>query len=327
MSWLEKNCSKFWEESGREWKMNSFQRESLADLVSHPVEWNCLLSQYTSFSIGGPADAVVRINKRDELSGILRFFAKEKVEWRVIGRGTNLLVQDSGFPGVILVLGEEFRAISSCSGNRPIDTDVRVGGGCSLGRLALNCMERGLTGLEFSGGIPGTVGGAVIMNAGSWGSELSSVIENLTLVSDAGERVIDRKDLNFGYRCWHDYREFSGKPIVVEVTFRLDRDEPGKIRAYSQTLQKKRKEKQPGSYATAGSFFKNPLNDSAGRLIEASGFKGVKVGGVQVSENHANFLVNQGGATAAEVLTLMCNIQEKVKRDSGIDLEPEIHFI
>ncbi len=307
--------------------MNSFQRENLADLVSHPVEWNCLLSQYTSFSIGGPADAVIKVDKIDELSRIIKFFAKERVEWRVIGRGTNLLVRDNGFPGVILILGEEFRAISSCSGNSSIDTDVRVGGGCSLGRLALNCMERGLTGLEFAGGIPGTVGGAVIMNAGAWGSELSSVIENLTLVSDAGEQVIGRKDLNFGYRCWHDYRKFSCKPIVVEVTFRMERDEPGKIREYSQTLQKKRKEKQPGSYATAGSFFKNPVNDIAGRLIEASGFKGVKVGGAKVSENHANFLVNYDGATAADVLTLMCNIQEKVKLDSGIDLEPEIHFI
>ena len=307
--------------------MNSFQRESLADLVSYPVEWDCLLSQYTSFSIGGPADAVVKVDRIDELSGILKFFAKERLEWRVIGRGTNLLVQDSGFSGVILILGEEFRAISSCSGKSSIDTDVRVGGGCSLGRLALNCMERGLTGLEFAGGIPGTVGGAVIMNAGAWGSELSPVIENLTLMSDAGEQVIDRKDLNFGYRCWHDYRKFSGKPVVTEVTFRLDRDEPGKIREYSQTLRKKRKEKQPDSYATAGSFFKNPVNDSAGRLIEASGFKGVKVGGAKVSENHANFLVNHGGATAADVLTLMCSIQEKVKRDSGIDLEPEIHFI
>ena len=307
--------------------MNRSQRESLSALVSHPVKWDCLLSQYTSFSIGGPAEAVVQIDKREELPGILRFFTQEKVEWRVIGKGTNLLVKDSGFPGVILILGEEFRFITSCVENSSTDTCVRVGAGYSLGRLALNCTERGLAGLEFGGGIPGSVGGAVIMNAGAWGSEISSVIESLTLVTDAGERKIVRKDLNFGYRCWHDYRKLADKAIVVEVAFRLARDEPGKIKEYCQTLKRKRKENQPGGYPTAGSFFKNPANDSAGRLIEASGFKGVKVGGAKVSETHANFLINHDGATAADVLTLMCNIQEKVKKDSGIDLKPEVHFI
>jgi UDP-N-acetylmuramate dehydrogenase len=165
------------------------------------------------------------------------------------------------------------------------------------------------------------------MNAGAWECELSSVIERLTLLSGDGEWVIGRKDLHFGYRSWHDYGGFFEKPVVAEVTFRLDRADPLKIREYSRTLQKMRKKKQPAGSATAGSFFKNPANDSAGRLIEASGLKGLRVGGAEVSECHANFLINNGGATAADMLSLMGKIQEKVKKDSGIDLEPEVHII
>jgi len=307
--------------------VNSFQRTSLAALVSQPVEWDCPLTRYTSLFIGGPADAVVTIDRRRELASVLGFFKNENIAWRVIGRGTNLLVRDRGFAGVILILGREFRSISFSAKNRLTDTDVSVGGGCSLVRLSQSCMERGLAGLEFAGGIPGTVGGAVIMNAGAWECELSSVVERLTLLSGDGERVMGRKDLHFGYRSWHDYGGFFEKPVVAEVTFRLDRADPLKIREYSRTLQKKRKKKQPAGSATAGSFFKNPVNDSAGRLIEASGLKGMRVGGAEVSECHANFLINNGGATAADMLSLMGKIQEKVKKDSGIDLEPEVHII
>jgi UDP-N-acetylmuramate dehydrogenase len=181
--------------------------------------------------------------------------------------------------------------------------------------------------LEFAGGIPGTVGGAVIMNAGAWGSDIASVIESINLITSLGEQTINRKDLNFGYRCWNDYGKFTGNAVVSDVKFSLNQEEPEKIRAYCRALQGKRKENQPGNYANAGSFFKNPAGESAGRLIEASGFKGTRVGGAMVSEKHANFLVNRGGATAAEVKTLMRRIQDKVKKDSGIDLEPEVHFI
>lgn len=307
--------------------MNTSQKKTLTALVSHPVKWNCLLNQYTSFAIGGPANAVVTVDRRDELPHLLDFLVREKIHWRIIGRGTNLLINDTGFPGVMLLLGKEYRTVSANIEGSPDSTRVKAGGGCSLVRLSRNCVEKGLTGLEFASGIPGTVGGSVVMNAGAWGNELSTAIESVTLVSPGGEQTIARKNLDFGYRCWKNYEEFGGKAIIAEVAFRLHRGDHGKIRARCRVLKEKRQKSQPSGYANAGSFFKNPINDSAGRLIEASGLKGAKIGGAMVSEKHANFFVNHGDATAADVLALMRSVQEKVKKDCGIDLEPEVHFI
>ncbi len=311
----------------REEIMNSFQKEKLVSLVSHPVKWECMMSIYTSFSIGGPAEAIVTVNLKEELVLLLKFLKEEEIMWRIIGRGTNLLVADRGFPGVILLLGKEFQAISGCIDMGDDRVLVRAGSGCSLGRFSLNCMEKGLAGLEFAGGIPGTVGGAVIMNAGAWGEDISSIVNSITLTSDDGEKVLKREDLHFEYRCWKDYSDISGGAVISEVEFLLKREDPEKIRGRCRRLQEKRRRIQPSSFANAGSFFKNPDNDSAGRLIEASGFKGVRVGDAMVSEKHANFLVNCGKATAGDVLSLMNRIQKKVKEDSGVELQPEVHFI
>ena len=307
--------------------MNTSQKKTLAALVAHPVKWNCSLNQYTSFDIGGPANALVTVDRRDELPRVLEFLDRESIHWRVIGRGTNLLVKDAGFPGVMLLLGREYRTISTKVEDHPDSTRVTAGGGCSLGRLSMTCVEQGLTGLEFACGIPGTVGGAVIMNAGAWGNELSATVESVTLVTPGGEQTIARKNLDFGYRCWKNFKEFGGTAIVTEIEFRLPRGHHEEIKERCRVLREKRLESQPSGYANAGSFFKNPVNDSAGRLIEASGLKGAKIGGAMVSEKHANFFVNHGDATAADVLALMRSVQEKVKKDCGIDLEPEVHFI
>lgn len=307
--------------------MNTSQKKALTALVSHPVKWNCLLNKYTSFAIGGPANAVVTVDRRDELLRLLGFLGRENIHWRIIGRGTNLLINDTGFPGVMLILGKEYRTISADAEGSLDNIRVKAGGGCSLGRLSMNCMEQGLTGLEFASGIPGTVGGSVIMNAGAWGNELSTTIESVTLVTPEGEQTIARKNLDFDYRCWKNYEEYGRKAIIAEVEFRLHRGDHGKIRERYRALREKRLKSQPSGYANAGSFFKNPANDSAGRLIEASGLKGTKIGGAMVSEKHANFFVNHGDATAADVLALMRSVQEKVKKDCGIDLEPEVHFI
>jgi UDP-N-acetylmuramate dehydrogenase len=306
--------------------MNISQKETLTALVSHPVKWNCLLNQYTSFSIGGPADAVVTVDRVEELPHLLGFFIKEKIQWQIIGRGTNLLVKDSGFPGVILILGKKYRRISFSSDDNQDNLEIKAGGGYSLGRLALNCIDRGLTGLEFACGIPGTVGGSVIMNAGAWGDELAAKIKTVILVTAGGETTIARKDLDFGYRCWNNYGKFGDRAVVTEVVFRLRQGDPERIRERCRIIREKRRENQPKGYANAGSFFKNPVNDSAGRLIEASGLKGTKIGGAMVSEKHANFFVNYADATAADVVSLMRNVQKKVKKDCGIDLEPEVHF-
>ncbi|MDP3478860.1 MAG: UDP-N-acetylmuramate dehydrogenase [Desulfoprunum sp.] len=299
----------------------------MSHIISGQVEWNCPLSGYTSFAIGGPAEALVTAENKAELAGLLDFFSRRQVAWRVIGKGTNLLIRDEGFAGVIVLLGLEFQQIDFGIQQEDGRTRVSAGGGCGLTRLAMSCMEKGLAGLEFVTGIPGTVGGAVIMNAGAWGSEIASVLKALTVLTLEGERTLQRRDLDFGYRCWHDFHKLYGRTVVINADFELIADDPEAVRRRCSQLQEKRRTSQPKGKGNAGSFFKNPEGDSAGRLIEASGLKGRQVGGAMISEQHANFLVNRGGATSADVFSLMRLVQEKVKEDSGIELDPEVHFI
>ncbi len=307
--------------------MNRTQQKRLSALVSQPVKWQCRLDRYTSLSIGGPAEAVLTVDKRQEMQPLLIFLAEEKIPWRIIGRGTNLLIQDEGFAGVIFVLGDEFKTVERYEETDAKTVLVRAGAGCGLAQLAFRFVEWGITGLEFGCGIPGTLGGAVIMNAGAWGSEMSSIVERVRLMTAEGEKHFVRRDLNFSYRCWKSFSDYEGKAVVTEVELALKNGDPDTIRQNCTALQNKRKNTQRCEYPNAGSFFKNPVNDSAGRLIDVSGLKGMIVGGAMISEHHGNFLVNKGGATAADVLCLMKIVQAKVKIDSGIDLEPEVHFI
>ncbi len=306
--------------------MNHAQQQRLTGLVTQPIQWQCSLHRYTSFAIGGPAEAVLKVDLVKELQPLLMFLTGENIPWRVIGRGTNLLVRDAGFPGVIVLLGGEFKAIGEEEGD--IDSvALRVGAGCGLAKLSRRCSERGLTGLEFGCGIPGTVGGAVIMNAGAWGRDISSVLRSVTLVTATEEIILPRWELEFSYRCWNDFSPYQDKAVVAAVVMELQRGDVEMIMATRKTLLERRKNSQPSEYASAGSFFKNPPHDSAGRLIEVSGLKGLTVGKAMVSERHGNFLVNTGGATTEDVLCLMKIIQEKIKNDFGIDLEPEVHLI
>jgi UDP-N-acetylmuramate dehydrogenase len=306
--------------------VNQEQQKRLTELVVQPVKWQCNLSGFTSFAIGGPADAVVNVHQYTELQPVLKFLAGENIPWRIIGKGTNLLVRDEGFPGVVLRLGGELAAVSEEVGEDG-SIVVRGGGGSSFARLSRRCSELGLTGLEFGCGIPGTLGGAVIMNAGAWGKDLASILRGITLMTADGEINLGAEDLEFAYRCWKGFSAYQGRAVVATVELALQRGEAATILAYCKSLQDKRKAAQPSEHANAGSFFKNPPDDSAGRLIEVSGLKGLKVGGAMVSERHGNFLVNTGGATASDVLQLMKIIQEKVKKDCGVYLEPEVHFI
>ena len=307
--------------------MKNSQKTKLAQLVSEPIKWDCPLARYTSFAIGGPAAALCTAGNRSELQKVVEFALENSIPWRVIGRGTNLLVDDSGFPGIIILLGQGFQHISSLQQNGSGKYLVTAGSGCSLARLSIHCMEQGLTGLEFAGGIPGTVGGAVVMNAGAWGHQMADILTRVELVTATGERWLHRHEIEFGYRSWHGFSEFSDKWVITGVELELCSGAPETIRAKSRQYQDKRRQSQPKGRPNAGSFFKNPKDDSAGRLIEASGFKGMRLGGAMVSEAHANFLVNDNGATTADVLALMELVQEKVKRDSGVKLEPEVHFI
>lgn len=307
--------------------MKRAQQQKLSELIARPISWQRRLDHYTSLAIGGPAEAVVMVDRRQELQALLVFLAEESIAWRLIGRGTNLLVRDEGFAGVIILLGTEFKTAQ----RQPIVNSesvlVKGGAGYSIGRLAEDCMEWALAGLEFACGIPGTLGGAVIMNAGAWGSDMASIVHGVRLMSADGERQIYRQELAFSYRCWHGFAAYQGKAVVVEVELELKKGDATAIRRNCNILQDRRKKTQFCRYPNAGSFFKNPPNDSAGRLIDASGLKGTTVGGAMIAEHHGNFLVNKGGATADDVLKLMQLVQAKVKIDSGVDLEPEVHFI
>jgi UDP-N-acetylmuramate dehydrogenase len=307
--------------------MNSEQKLKLTNLSSQAIKWQCRLDRYTSFAIGGPAEALVKVEKRPELQSLLAFLVEEQIPWRVLGRGTNLLVKDEGFAGVILLLGGDFNNVEREFTNDADSVIVRAGAGCSLTRISFRCIEWGLTGVEFACGIPGTVGGAVIMNAGAWGGEMSSIVENVRLTTADGEKVFVRQELDFSYRCWDGFAPYLGKAVVSEVELKLKKGDLDIIRQNCSILQDRRKQIQHCKYPNAGSFFKNPSNDSAGRLIDVSGLKGLTVGGAMISEHHGNFLVNKSGATADDVMTLMKIVQAKVKSDSGVDLEPEVHFI
>jgi len=307
--------------------MDTGVKEKLSEMFSGQVQWNCSLKEYTTFSIGGRAQALVKVKDRNELQGLLRFVDEEGLLWRVIGRGSNLLVNDNGFPGIIIVLQGDFLQIKKILAEHTENVAFRVGAGCSLGRLLKTCVDGGFTGLEFTVGIPGTVGGALVMNAGAGGEELGAVTGKVTLMTRNGIIELDKNELDFAYRSWRGFEKYRLKAVVFEAEFFLEKGDTLQIKALCQDLSERRKRTQPLEYPNAGSFFKNPEGDSAGRLIEASGCKGMNVGGAVVSEKHANFLVNCGDATASDVLKLMKQIQKKVRKNSGVQLLPEVHFL
>jgi UDP-N-acetylmuramate dehydrogenase len=308
--------------------MDGALKKTLASLASSPVLWDCPLRDYTSFAIGGPAAALITIQNLVELQRLLFFFGEHEIPWRIIGRGTNLLVSDAGFDGVILLLGKGLGIILRGDAALNDRVVIQAGAACSLARLVGWCGDQGLSGLEFAAGIPGTIGGAVIMNAGAWGCDLAEVLVSVTFVTASGQIcTVPRAELEFGYRVWHDHYHAEEKLVVVGVELQCVVADQEEIRNLCRLYHARRQEKQPKGTPSAGSFFKNPEGAAAGRLIEASGLKGYRVGGAMVSPVHANFLVNSGGATSANVYELMEHVRAKVQEDSGIVLEPEIHFL
>lgn len=306
--------------------MNERQRRHLAALVRTPIEWSCPLSRHTSFAIGGPAEAMVRLVDIAELHQVVRFFAEEHLHWRVIGKGTNLLVADSGYAGAVLRLEGELATITE-KGHDGDTVLVTAGGGAGFSRLCRSTCDRGLSGLEFGCGIPGSVGGALCMNAGAWGEEIGPLVSGIKLVGGDGEKEVAPRPEDFAYRAWRGFDQYRGRAVIAAVELVLRRGDREAILGRVRQLAERRQTGQPNDYANAGSFFKNPPGDSAGRLIELCGFKGYRLGGAMVSPKHANFLVNTGQASAADVLRLMRLIQDRVREETGIDLQPEVHFL
>jgi UDP-N-acetylmuramate dehydrogenase len=290
------------------------------------VKLNEPMSGHTSFRIGGSVDALVTPLDRQDLAALLQEIRDQHLPCAVLGGGTNLLVRDGGFRGVFISLKkiasiEITRQYRSLGGAFAV---VNVEAGAMLARLLSFSVERGLTGLEFATGIPGTVGGAVCMNAGTAQGEMGDIIDTVTLVSPTGELILcNREEMGFGYRT----ANVPADHVVLDTKIILRYGDAGKIKAHVKQIMAGRKERQPWGLPNAGSVFKNPLDESAGKLIESAGLKGLTVGGAQVSEKHANFIVNRGNAKAADVLKLMEIIKEKVLERHRVRLEPEIKII
>lgn len=276
------------------------------------------LARHTSYRIGGPADLLVRPDTAEELALILREAREAGVAVTLLGGGSNMLVGDGGVRGLVVKLGRGFRHVEWQG------TSARAGAAVQIGKLARAAVQRGLAGLEHAEGIPGTVGGALFMNAGAYGGETAGAVESVECVDPEGRLVTLARDaLTFTYRRAHLPPGF----VVAVVTFRLRPDDPAAVRDRLERWRGKRLASQPQGLPNAGSVFKNPSGDHAGRLIEAAGLKGWRVGGARFSEHHANFIVNDGGARAADVQALMAIAQRAVWERSGIWLEPEVRLV
>lgn len=276
------------------------------------------MSKHTTFRVGGPAQIYVRPTVA-ELKEWVKFAKEYQVPLTIIGNGSNLLVSDNGIKGIVAEIGKEMESVF-ISGNT-----ITAEAGVSLGALANQAAAFALTGLEFAAGIPGTLGGAVVMNAGAYGGEMKDVIKSVTVLDENGEEkelTLEELDLSYRHSCIPE----KGY-VVVEVTMKLESKDEKSIRETMADFRERRIEKQPLEYPSAGSTFKRPEGYFAGKLIEDAGLSGYQVGGAQVSEKHCGFVINKGGATAKDISTLMDDVAKKVKEQFGVDLEPEVRKI
>lgn len=277
------------------------------------------MRQHTTFRTGGEASYFLRINTREELSAVINTLQEPDVPWIVLGRGSNVLVSDLGYDGAILQLTGEFEEIRQTAAQ-----ELTVGAGAALGQVALSAQKLGLTGLEFASGIPGSIGGALIMNAGAFGGEMAQICTGASVLDEEVRLLtLDRDAMAFGYRT----SSVKGTHrIILSATLQLQQSSPEEIAARMEELKNRRLEKQPLEYSSAGSTFKRPAIEGyyAGKLIEEAGLRGFAIGDAQVSEKHCGFIINRGAATSAEVYQLICEVQRRVEASSGIRLEPEV---
>jgi UDP-N-acetylmuramate dehydrogenase len=284
------------------------------------VKQNEPLANYTTMKVGGPADIFVEPNDVESLKKTMEIIKKHGVKWRVIGRGSNLLVSDLGIEGVVIKLGEGLAHLSI------EDEEVTVGGGYSLIKLATVISKQGLSGLEFAGGIPGSVGGAVYMNAGAHGSDMSKIVKKAQILfADGTIDWLSKEEMEFSYRTSVLQKKRPG--ICIGAVLKLTKGKRDEIVNEMQKNKDYRRETQPWNYPCAGSIFRNPLPNYAGKLIETAGLKGYTIGGAKISEQHANFIVNTGNAKAQDVLDLIEYVKDRIKELYGIYLETEVEII
>ena len=277
------------------------------------------MSRHTSFQIGGPAEIFVQPATGDEVRQAICLAKEEQIPFFVVGNGSNLLVSDDGFRGMIVQIGRNLQEISV------EDNVIYAQAGALLSRVARTALEHGLTGMEFAAGIPGSLGGAVAMNAGAYGGEMKDILTDAEVLTPDGEiKILSLEELDLSYR--HSCI-FDEDYIVLSVHLQLEQGDKTVIRNRMDELARARREKQPLEYPSAGSTFKRPAGYFAGALIQDAGLKGYTVGGAQVSEKHSGFVVNRGGATAEEVLFLIKQVQKKVKSRFGVTMEPEVRMV
>lgn len=283
------------------------------------------LSDYTSFRTGGPADCLVRPSDIDELKAVIGFVRENKIPYYVLGNGTNMLVSDDGFKGVIIALKDLNGEIVFKDTDESDKIRVIAYAGCTLARLSSEAASKGLQGTEFASGIPGSIGGAVVMNAGAYGGEIKDILEYADVLDEDGNVVrLSNADLKFGYRSSIIQQK---NYIVLSVSFILKRGNEKIIKAEIKELNERRREKQPLEFPSAGSTFKRPEGYFAGKLIEDSGLKGYRIGDAQVSEKHCGFVINRGKATSSDIYSLIGDVIATVYEKTGVQLEPEIKLL
>lgn len=298
---------------------HAYYRELSAILPAETLIEDAPLSAYTTFHIGGPADVLIKPRNSRELRETVVACRDHKIPMYVMGNGSNILVRDGGFRGAVVVLGTAMSSVK-VAGNV-----VQAMAGAKLSMVARAVAENRLSGMEFVYGIPGTVGGAVYMNAGAYQGEMKDIVSRVTLMDHNGlTKSFSSAQMEFGYRA---SRLHHTDEIIVEAEFLLRRGNMAQIKAQMEEYSASRREKQPIDIPSAGSMFKRPQGHYAAALIDQAGLKGLTVGGAQVSEKHAGFIVNLGSATAADVLTLIRKVQEEVLQATGVQLEPEVRII
>ncbi len=293
-------------------------QDAVSEIITQPssrIRFREPLAKHTYFGIGGEATAYIEVSTVSELAALARFHKQRDVPVAIIGRGSNLLVSDTGFKGIsIRLVGE----LAKLEVDRKV---VSSGAGLALPALSKTVSRGGLSGVEFAFGIPGSVGGALIMNAGAWGSSFGDVVKNVTVMDDRGELItLTHDEAHFEYR----HSGLDAYFCVIDATLELEPGDADAITAQMQAFYKQKVETQPFAEENAGCMFKNPPGDSAGRLIDISGLKGYRIGGAEVSKVHGNFILNIDKATADDVLKLIAYIQDEVREKTGVSLQTEV---
>ncbi|MFO7951218.1 MAG: UDP-N-acetylmuramate dehydrogenase [Bacillota bacterium] len=289
----------------------------LASKIKDGLRKNKPMARYTSWKVGGPADYFVSPADLEELILVIQQCDQHNLPLYILGNGTNLLVLDGGIRGMVVQIGSAFSYVNTYAG------ELEAGAGTPMFQLSKNAAEAGLRGLEFAVGIPGSLGGALIMNAGAFGGYIGELVESVKLVDfNAEVKTVNRDQLSFSYRS----SNLIGTGVIVEARLKMDHGDPAELLQTMQYYSEERRRRHP-NLPSAGSVFRNLPDKPAGRIIDEAGAKGMRIGGAEVSKEHANFIVNTGGATAADILSLIEKVRKLVKEKFGLELRPEIRII